>query len=178
MPNMCQVRENYMNHCTLTVISNIMILVLIVTAVSCCYLYCQIGHLFICVEDVINDLWLVQRQLYVCRWSHVRNNKTSTECCSASSWKTYANIHQKFMIGEISLRGATPIVMGILIATRYTRILDVTLLPFIQRHYTIQMDTTSNRTMIPNIHQVGRRIVSEKESTGELICHPVQTSTQ
>lgn len=39
------------------------------------------------------------------------------------------------MIGEISLRGATPIVMGILIATRYTRILDVTLLPFIQRHY-------------------------------------------
>ena len=63
----------------------------------------------------------------------MRNNKTLMECCSASSWKTYANIHQKFMIGEISLRGATPIVMGTLIATRYTRILDVTLLPL--RHY-------------------------------------------
>ena len=42
-------------HCTLIVISNIMILVLIVTDVSCCYLYCHIGCMFICVEDVINN---------------------------------------------------------------------------------------------------------------------------
>ena len=39
--------------------------------------------------------------------------------------------------GGISSRGATPIVMftGTLIATRYTRILDAALLPFIHQHY-------------------------------------------
>ena len=42
-----------------------------------------------------------------------------------------------YVWGGISARGATPIVMftGILIATRYTRILDAALLPFIQGHY-------------------------------------------
>ena len=39
--------------------------------------------------------------------------------------------------GGISARGATPIVMftGILIATRYTRILDAALVPFLKQHY-------------------------------------------
>ena len=39
--------------------------------------------------------------------------------------------------GGISARGATSIVMftGTLIATRYTRILDAALRPFLQRHY-------------------------------------------
>ena len=39
--------------------------------------------------------------------------------------------------GGISARGATPIVIftGTLIATRYTRILDAALVPFIQQHY-------------------------------------------
>ena len=59
--------------------------------------------------------------------------------------------------GGISPRGATPIVMftGTLIATRYTRILDASLLPF--KNSVIPMDTVLNRTMIRSIQVIGSR---------------------
>jgi len=53
-----------------------------------------------------------------------------------ASWKTETppKIH---VWGGISARGATPTVMftGTLRATRYTRILDAALVPFLEHHY-------------------------------------------